>query len=60
MQESHAQRLACLGCKALCAETEAYELLTMQREGQRAAVAPDVPLKFAARALRQAQEVFLG
>ncbi len=51
MHKSHAQR---------CAEAEIDEILTMQREGQRAALTPHVPLQSTAVALAQTQEVFLG
>ncbi len=60
MHKGHAQRCACLGCKALCAEVDIHEMLTVQREGQRAALTPQVPLKSTAVVLGQTQEVFLG
>lgn len=60
MHTDHAQRCASLGCKALCAKAEIGQMLTAQREGQRAALTPHVPLKSTAVALGQAQEVFLG
>ena len=60
MLKSRAHRCACLGCKALCAEVEIGQMLTVQREGQRAALTPHVPLKSTAVALGQTQEVLLG
>ena len=46
--------------QTLSAEAECAKMLTVEREGQRAALTPHVPFKSTAVTLGQTQEVLLG
>ena len=52
--------MSLFGLQTLCAEADSAKMLTVKREGQRAALTPHVPFKSTAVALGQTQEVLLG